>query len=172
MGAPRTSRETWMRSGGASPRSIWMWPIIEPRVCCCAVAVTDMPQTAKIIIGRSAEFEVRFRTRTRTPKRVKGLFHTAEQARNITDQSTSRSRLERKLQVELHLAWVQRTACLAKIRKRGVVICAASGCGQQEVGTVQHVKCLPFKFQVGLFCEFENLAQSHVGEPLARPKEL
>src|ERR1700751_2902666 len=145
MGAPRTSRETRIRSGGASPRLTRMWPMIEPRVCCWAVEKTGRkPQQARTIIGRNGGFGIWFRARMRKhSEKINGL---APKLRSKPGKITLHPRLplEREFQVELHLARIQRATRLTKVGKAHVIVGTASDRSQQEIGTVEYVKRLPF----------------------------
>src|SRR5882757_5087894 len=80
--------------------------------------------------------------------------------------------LERQFQVELHLTRIKRSTGLTKVREAHVVIGAATYRGQQEVGAVEHVECLPLKLQVYALCNLEHLGQRHVGIPLAGAYKL
>ena len=80
------------------------------------------------MIGRNGDFAIGFRARTEesTPKKLTGLLRNCEASPEYQDYSLSRFLLERELQVELHLARIQRAARLTKVGKAHMVIGAAS----------------------------------------------
>lgn len=80
--------------------------------------------------------------------------------------------LEGQLQVELHVAGIERPGGLSEISEGQVIIRSAARCRQQEVGSVENVERLPLELHIYALGEFESLAQRHVGTKLAGTLEL
>src|SRR4029077_19175129 len=70
------------------------------------------------------------------------------QGREISLGPNYSIQLERQLQAQLNLPGVKRSGSLAEMGVGKLVVRTASGCRQQEVGVVEHIKYLPAELQV------------------------
>src|SRR5258708_10546925 len=78
---------------------------------------------------------------------------------------------ELQSQPELEVTGIQSTGSLSKCAVGNLVVSAASGCCQDEVGPVKYVESLRLEFQVHALGAFEVFAQGHVSHEQARSNE-